>query len=128
MNQDSRLSCAIAAVLGVHSLLSEVIYAWGSNFRSTNTQAMAKWPLSIQRIRTPRSLRKVHSNHLGKINQRIRPTMQRWASKKDAWGVEIYGENLTDTRVQLYVDGLDFVRLVTVNRPRTLGIRMSYKF
>ena len=48
--------------------------------------------------------------------------------KKDAWGVEIYGENLSDTRAQLYVNGFDFVRLVTVNRPRTLGIRMSYKF
>jgi hypothetical protein len=48
--------------------------------------------------------------------------------KKDAWGVEIYGENLTDTRAQLYVNGFDFVHLVTVNRPRTLGLRLAYKF
>jgi iron complex outermembrane receptor protein len=48
--------------------------------------------------------------------------------KKDAWGVELYGQNITDTRAQLYVNGFDFVRLVTVNRPRTLGLRLSYKF
>jgi iron complex outermembrane recepter protein len=48
--------------------------------------------------------------------------------KKDAWGVELYGENLTDTRAQLYVNGFDFVHLVTVNRPRTLGLRLAYKF
>jgi hypothetical protein len=48
--------------------------------------------------------------------------------KKDAWGVELYGENLTDTRAQLYINGFDFVRLVTVNRPRTLGLRLAYKF
>jgi outer membrane receptor protein involved in Fe transport len=48
--------------------------------------------------------------------------------KKDAWIVEAYGENLTDTRAQLYVNVFQFVRYVDVNRPRTLGVRMSYKF
>jgi len=48
--------------------------------------------------------------------------------KKDAWGVEFFGENLTDARAQLYVNGFDFVHLVTVNRPRTLGVRLAYKF
>jgi len=48
--------------------------------------------------------------------------------KKDAWGVELYGENLTDTRAQLYVNGFQFVQQVVTNRPRTLGMRMSYKF
>jgi hypothetical protein len=48
--------------------------------------------------------------------------------KKDAWMVEAYGENLTDTRAQLYVNVFQFVRYVDVNRPRTLGVRMSYKF
>jgi len=47
---------------------------------------------------------------------------------KDAWGAEIYGENFTDARAQLYISGYDYVRLVTPNRPRTLGFRMSYKF
>ena len=42
--------------------------------------------------------------------------------------MEFYGENLTDTRAQLYVNGFDFVHLVTVNRPRTLGLRLAYKF
>ncbi len=47
---------------------------------------------------------------------------------KDAWNVEFYGENLTDTRAQLFATGADFVQLVTPNRPRTMGFRMSYKF
>jgi iron complex outermembrane recepter protein len=49
--------------------------------------------------------------------------------KKDAWNVDLYGENLTDTRAQLYVnDGFTSVHLVTPNRPRTLGLRFGYKF
>ena len=47
----------------------------------------------------------------------------------DAWDVELYGENLTDMRAQLYVnDGFTSVHLVTPNRPRTLGVRFGYRF
>ena len=49
--------------------------------------------------------------------------------KKDAWNVELFGQNLTDTRAQLYVNnGFTSVHLVTPNRPRTLGLRIGYKF
>jgi iron complex outermembrane recepter protein len=48
--------------------------------------------------------------------------------KKNPWMVEFYGENLTDARAQLYVNGFQFVQQVVTNRPRTLGVRMSYKF
>jgi iron complex outermembrane receptor protein len=47
---------------------------------------------------------------------------------KDRWNVEFFGENLTDTRAQLFATAADFVNLVTPNRPRTLGFRMSYNF
>ena len=47
--------------------------------------------------------------------------------QKDAWAAELVGENLIDRRAQLYVNGFDVVRLVTVNRPRTLGLRLSCK-
>ncbi len=47
---------------------------------------------------------------------------------RDAWDVEFYGENLTDVRAQLYVNGFDFVHTVTTNRPRTLGINVTYSF
>jgi iron complex outermembrane recepter protein len=47
---------------------------------------------------------------------------------RDAWDVELYGENLTDVRAQLYVNGFDFVHTVTANRPRTLGINVTYSF
>ena len=47
---------------------------------------------------------------------------------KDAWMVEAFGENITDTRAQLYSNYRQWYKAVTVNRPRTLGVRFSYKF
>jgi iron complex outermembrane recepter protein len=47
---------------------------------------------------------------------------------KDAWLVQIYGENLTDTRAQLFANYSQYYKAVTVNRPRTIGLRFSYKF
>ena len=47
---------------------------------------------------------------------------------KDDWTAQLYGENLTDTRANLFSSYNDFVKATTVNRPRTLGLRFSYKF
>jgi iron complex outermembrane receptor protein len=47
---------------------------------------------------------------------------------KDAWLVQIYGENLTDTRAQLYANYTQWYKAVTVSRPRTVGLRFSYRF
>jgi iron complex outermembrane recepter protein len=47
---------------------------------------------------------------------------------KDAWLVQVYGENLTDTRAQLYANYWQWYKAITVNRPRTLGLRFSYRF
>jgi outer membrane receptor protein involved in Fe transport len=45
------------------------------------------------------------------------------------WSAELFGDNLTDIRAQLYVnDGFTPVHLVTPNRPRTIGVRFGYKF
>jgi iron complex outermembrane receptor protein len=46
----------------------------------------------------------------------------------DAWLVQLYGENLTDTRAELYANSNLFYKAITVNRPRTIGLRFSYKF
>ena len=45
---------------------------------------------------------------------------------KDGWLVQVYGENLTDTRAQLYANYAQFYKAVTVSRPRTVGLRYSY--
>jgi iron complex outermembrane recepter protein len=45
---------------------------------------------------------------------------------KDGWVVQLYGENLTDTRAQLYADYRQYYKEITTNRPRTIGIRFSY--
>jgi outer membrane receptor protein involved in Fe transport len=47
---------------------------------------------------------------------------------RDAWTVQIYGQNLTDVHASLYSSYNDFVKAETVNRPRVLGMRFSYHF
>jgi outer membrane receptor protein involved in Fe transport len=47
---------------------------------------------------------------------------------KSAWLVQVYGENLTDTRAELYANYAQWYKAVTVSRPRTVGLRFSYRF
>jgi iron complex outermembrane receptor protein len=47
---------------------------------------------------------------------------------KDAWLAQLYGQNLTDTRADLFENGNQFVTAETINRPRTAGLKFSYKF
>jgi outer membrane receptor protein involved in Fe transport len=46
----------------------------------------------------------------------------------DNWGVELFAENLTDERAQLFINSLDTDLRITTNRPRTFGVRVSYDF
>lgn len=48
-------------------------------------------------------------------------------ASKDEWRVELFVDNLTDERAQLYTSANDGERRVTVNRPRTIGLRIGYK-
>ena len=47
---------------------------------------------------------------------------------KDAWAVQFYGQNLTDTRGDQFSSYNPFIKTVLVNRPRTMGLRFSYKY
>jgi iron complex outermembrane receptor protein len=47
---------------------------------------------------------------------------------KDTWLVQLYGENLTDTRAHLYANYTQWYKAVTVNRPRTIGLGFNHKF
>jgi iron complex outermembrane receptor protein len=47
---------------------------------------------------------------------------------KDTWLVQVYAENLTDTRAKLYANYSQWYKGITVSRPRTIGLRLSYKF
>jgi outer membrane receptor protein involved in Fe transport len=49
-------------------------------------------------------------------------------ASKYNWNVELYAQNLTDTRAQLYINGFDWVRLTTPNRPRVIGLHIAYRF
>ncbi len=46
---------------------------------------------------------------------------------RDQWTLEIYGDNLGDARPQLFTSGNDGETRVTTSRPRTLGMRVSFK-
>ncbi|TLZ31514.1 MAG: TonB-dependent receptor [Gammaproteobacteria bacterium] len=47
---------------------------------------------------------------------------------KNAWLVQVYAENLTDTRAELYGNYAQWYKAITVSRPRTIGLHFSYKF
>ena len=47
---------------------------------------------------------------------------------KDAWAVQLYGQNITDKQASLYANARQWYKAVTVARPRTLGLRFSYSF
>lgn len=46
---------------------------------------------------------------------------------KDEWRIELFGDNLTDERPELYKSGNDGELRTTTSRPRTFGLRFSYK-
>ncbi len=47
---------------------------------------------------------------------------------KDAWTAQFYMQNVTNTRADLFENGNQFVTAETINRPRTGGLSVSYKF
>jgi iron complex outermembrane recepter protein len=47
---------------------------------------------------------------------------------KAHWLVQLNAENLTDTRAQTYANYAQFYKSVTVVRPRTLGLYVTYRF
>ncbi len=49
-------------------------------------------------------------------------------AEKDSWRLQAYAENLTDTRGELFANYSLGYKAVTVSRPRTVGLRMTYSF
>ena len=47
---------------------------------------------------------------------------------KDAWTAQFYGQNITDVRYVTYVNADQDVTEDIVGRPRTMGVKFSYKF
>ncbi|WP_339672979.1 TonB-dependent receptor [Dasania marina] len=48
--------------------------------------------------------------------------------ESEAWSADIYIKNIWDERPDLYSNAIDFDSRVTTSRPRTVGIKYSYKF
>ena len=47
---------------------------------------------------------------------------------RDAWTMQIYGQNLTDTRGKTFISSSMAIETQTVIRPRVAGVKFSYKF
>lgn len=47
---------------------------------------------------------------------------------KNDWKAELYIDNVTDESAVLYIDTQQFTPKVVTNRPRTVGLRLSYDF
>jgi outer membrane receptor protein involved in Fe transport len=47
---------------------------------------------------------------------------------QDNWSLELFGENLTDERAQLFINSLDTDLRITTNRPRTFGLKVRYDY
>jgi iron complex outermembrane recepter protein len=47
---------------------------------------------------------------------------------KDAWTVEVNGQNLTDVNTSLFTSSRQFIITETPMRPRTLGLQFTYNF
>ena len=48
--------------------------------------------------------------------------------ERDNWSAELFVDNFADKRVELHIDTLQYVPKVVTNRPRTIGLRLSYDF
>lgn len=51
-----------------------------------------------------------------------------WRVDGDGWHATLFGENLTDEVAELYINTVDIQRLVTVNKPRTIGVSFGLLF
>jgi outer membrane receptor protein involved in Fe transport len=47
---------------------------------------------------------------------------------KDAWNVQVVGQNLSDTRGPTFISAAEAIETQTVLRPRTVGMKLGYKF
>ena len=47
---------------------------------------------------------------------------------KGPWSAELVGSNLTDINKSIFTSAAQFVRAEVPQRPRTLGLRIGYKF
>lgn len=46
----------------------------------------------------------------------------------DNYNIELYGENLTDERAELFISNMDDIPRTVTNRPRTIGLRVSWDY
>jgi outer membrane receptor protein involved in Fe transport len=77
---------------------------------------------------TDRLTKDLQGNSIAYVNPAYTEYEASVGVSRDAWMVQAYGQNLTDERAELYSNYRQWYKAVTVDRPRTLGVRFAYKF
>jgi iron complex outermembrane recepter protein len=77
---------------------------------------------------TDRLTKDLQGNSIAYVNPAFTEYEASVGVSRDAWMVQAYGQNLTDQRAELYSNYRQWYKAVTIDRPRTLGVRFSYKF
>jgi iron complex outermembrane recepter protein len=66
------------------------------------------------------------------VNQYEMPSWTTWDGSagvsKGPWSAEVVGSNLTDINKSVFTSAAQFIRVEVPQRPRTLGLRIGYKF
>ena len=107
--------------------------ATSAHAMSSPSTPIARLPRSASCISRTHSLPPIGSRSTCRANPSLTtcrpspPTMRRLVRERTDGVVQVYGENLTDTRAELFANYSLGYKAVTVNRPRTIGLRFSYK-
>jgi len=70
------------------------------------------------------------TRQLGQISVFTRPgsrVAEAVGLSKDGWQVQLYGQNLAHKRAQLFESAAQSYTAITVNRPRMVGLQVSYR-
>lgn len=102
-----------------------------------------RYEFAVNRYQAFAQIAAVHQSHSRSTTNTLTPDLQGGSTAYElpafttydgtigitvgGWLVQIYGENLTDTRAQLYANYAQFYKAITVNRPRTIGLRFSFE-
>jgi outer membrane receptor protein involved in Fe transport len=66
------------------------------------------------------------------VNQYAIPSITSWDGSagvsRDNWSIELFALNLTDENKSTYTSGSQFIEAEVPLRPRTISIRLGYRF
>jgi outer membrane receptor protein involved in Fe transport len=158
MSSNPKLSCAVAAILSspcagfVHAAAASDAASNSEGIQEITvtaqrrTENMQDVPITIQALTAEtltqlnvatfddfvRYLPNVTASETGSVQAFDQPGYTTYDGSlgvaKDSWLVQLYGQNITDARYVTFINAGQFVNADFVGRPRTVGLKYTYKF